>query len=124
MELVHAVQISYEMKAVGVVGAVRREGQQVLDDALKEANMIDPSVPIICQLAESKPAAALLRASEGAEFLAIGARGRGGFKGLALGHVGEQCANNAHCTVVIVRGEHNPLTRSRKASTAVKDVGA
>ena len=53
-------------------------------------------------------AAALLEAAEGAELLVVGSRGLGGFTGLLLGSVGQQCVHHAGCPVVIVRGAEPP----------------
>ena len=49
-------------------------------------------------------AAALLDAAEGADLLVVGSRGLGGFTGLLLGSVSQQCVQHARCPVVIVRG--------------------
>jgi nucleotide-binding universal stress UspA family protein len=45
----------------------------------------------------------LVVAAEGADLLVVGSRGLGGFRGLLLGSVSQQCAHHAPCPVVIVR---------------------
>ncbi|AVH55727.1 MULTISPECIES: universal stress protein [Streptomyces] len=54
-------------------------------------------------LVHGNPAEVLLNASEGAEVLVVGSRGRGGFVRALLGSVSQQCALHAKCPVVIVR---------------------
>jgi nucleotide-binding universal stress UspA family protein len=49
------------------------------------------------------PARALLDAAAGADLLVVGARGLGGFRGLLLGSVSQQCVHHAPCPVVVVR---------------------
>lgn len=53
----------------------------------------------VCDL----PAAALLRESEKADLLVVGARGLGGFRSLLLGSVSEQCLHHAACPVAVIR---------------------
>ncbi len=53
----------------------------------------------ICDL----PARALLEASSGADLLVVGARGYGGFRGLLLGSVSQQCAHHTTIPMAIVR---------------------
>jgi nucleotide-binding universal stress UspA family protein len=48
----------------------------------------------------------LIEESERAELLVVGSRGRGGFTGLLLGSVSQQCANHARCPIVIVHPEN------------------
>lgn len=52
----------------------------------------------------SPPAKALLDAAPGADLLVVGARGGGGFRGLLLGSVSEQCLHHATGPLAIVHG--------------------
>jgi nucleotide-binding universal stress UspA family protein len=45
-------------------------------------------------------------AADGAELLVVGSRGHRGLAEALLGSVGQYCANNASCPVVITRGKH------------------
>ena len=47
--------------------------------------------------------AALVDAAKEADLLVVGSRGGGGFSGLLLGSVSQQCAHHAPCPIVIVR---------------------
>jgi nucleotide-binding universal stress UspA family protein len=49
------------------------------------------------------PATALLEAAQDADLLVVGARGLGGFRGLMLGSVSQQCLHRASVPVAIVR---------------------
>ena len=55
------------------------------------------------RLVESDPSEVLIRASEGADLLVVGHRGRGGFARAMLGAVSRRCAQHASRPVVVVR---------------------
>ncbi|TVR36831.1 MAG: universal stress protein [Nitriliruptor sp.] len=62
---------------------------------------IDAEVELLALPGEA--AEALIDMSSHADLLVVGSRGRGGFKGLLLGSVSQQCLQHARCPVVIVR---------------------
>jgi nucleotide-binding universal stress UspA family protein len=60
------------------------------------------SVQIKSRVVEGPPALALIDASEHAAALVTGSRGHGGFLGLLLGSVSQQCVTHAHCPAVVI----------------------
>ncbi|MGV9911054.1 universal stress protein [Streptomyces tendae] len=56
-------------------------------------------------IVEGDPSETLIRASQGAELLVVGRRGRGAFARAMLGSVSQRCAQHAACPVVVVRQE-------------------
>lgn len=61
--------------------------------------------PLVDGPGATRAAEGLLEAARGAELLVVGARGRGGFRGLLLGSVGQRCIEGASVPVVVVRGD-------------------
>ncbi len=80
------------------------EARQVLDEAVDEVLSGDQRPPTVERLVlEGAAVEQLVKHSDGADRLVVGHRGRGGFAGLLLGSVAQQCAAHADCPVVIVR---------------------
>jgi nucleotide-binding universal stress UspA family protein len=73
--------------------------KRVVGEALGDATDVDVERVV----AEGAPTAILVEEAESAELLVVGSRGLGGFRGLLLGSVSQQCAHHAPCPVVIVR---------------------
>ncbi|WP_318216781.1 universal stress protein [Streptomyces sp. SCL15-6] len=63
-----------------------------------------PDISVRRELVRGKARDVLLEASEAAQLLVVGARGRGGVAGLVLGSVSQAVMTHAHCPVVTVRG--------------------
>jgi nucleotide-binding universal stress UspA family protein len=72
----------------------------VTDEALAAARRRPPDVNLVA--VEQPPPVALLNQAKDANLLVVGARGLGGFKGLLLGSVSQQCIHHAPCAVVVV----------------------
>jgi len=82
--------------------AAEETAQAVVDEVVGP----DPDVEVRLAVVEGAPAACLIEAADGADLLVVGSRGRGGFTGLLLGSVSQQCAHHARCPLVIVPSPH------------------
>jgi nucleotide-binding universal stress UspA family protein len=73
-----------------------------IEELTKLAADLDyPDVDVVVEI--GTPSALLLAASDTAELLVLGSRGRGGFTSLLLGSVGSQVAAHANCPVIVMR---------------------
>jgi nucleotide-binding universal stress UspA family protein len=77
---------------------VQRMLQKEIDDVVGGADVV-----VEQETSYTSPALALVEAARGADLLVVGSRGRGGFAGLLLGSVSQQCAHHAPCPLVVVR---------------------
>jgi nucleotide-binding universal stress UspA family protein len=85
------------------MGALQRGAEALLDAAVSEVVGLNAGIELEQAAVEGTAAQILVEAAEGADLLVVGSRGRGGFAGLLLGSVSQQCAHHAPCPVVIVR---------------------
>ena len=82
---------------------LERRAQEVVDAAVAEAVGTANGTTVEAVAVEGIAAERLVKESAEADMLVVGSRGRGGFSGLLLGSVGQQCVHHAACPVVIVR---------------------
>jgi nucleotide-binding universal stress UspA family protein len=89
-------------------GMVEGQARRVVDDALARAGDAVAGLEVERVVAEGPPAQTLIEAARGADLLVVGSRGRGGFLGLLLGSVSQQCAHHPPCPVVILPPPEEP----------------
>jgi nucleotide-binding universal stress UspA family protein len=80
----------------------RRAAEEVLERATIDIAISEPDLVIEREVIEGPPGEVLVDEAAGADLLVVGSRGHGGFVGLLLGSVSQQCAHHALCPVVIV----------------------
>ncbi|HWB22876.1 MAG TPA: universal stress protein [Gaiellaceae bacterium] len=78
--------------------------QQALDEALAEVDVEASGVKATTVVTQGQAADVLCAEAKGADLLVVGSRGLGGFRGLMLGSVSQQCAHHAPCALAIVPG--------------------
>lgn len=87
-------------------GDMRRfidESSGALIDARDALNEKHPDLTVRWTLFDGQPAEVLVRASDTADVLVIGSRGRGGFAGLLLGSTSQSVLPYAKCPTMVVR---------------------
>ena len=82
---------------------VRQGAKRLLNRVLDAARTGPISGKVELLAIPDDPAKTLIDFSRDADMVVVGSRGRGGFKGLLLGSVSQQCLHHAHCPVVVVR---------------------
>ena len=76
-----------------------------LDETITEVVGDASGLTLTRKSVEGMAAQVLVEEAEGADLLVVGSRGHGGFAGLLLGSVSQQCAQHASCPVVIIRDQ-------------------
>ncbi len=92
---------------------LERAAEAGLDRALVALGGDLAAVEIERRVRRGAAAAVLLEEAAGAALLVVGSRGHGGFAGLLLGSVSQQCVAHAPCPVIVVHGPRELEQRSR-----------
>ena len=88
----------------GDINELHAAAEAALEASVREA-LPDSDVEIELRTIQGAPAGVLVDESRDADLLVVGSRGHGGFVGLLLGSVSQQCAHHAECPVVIVHAQ-------------------
>src|SRR5690606_26469128 len=88
--------------------------------ALEHALGAEAAASVVRKPVCDVPAQGLLEAAKGADLLVVGARGLGGFRGLLLGSVSQQCLQHAPGPIAVVRSSED----ADDASGATRDAAS
>jgi nucleotide-binding universal stress UspA family protein len=96
--------------------------QQAAEELLEQATAgLDPDgLEIESRAVAGSAPEVLTSAADEGDVLVVGSRGHGGFAGLLLGSVSQQCAHHARCPVVIVHAPTPAATRPELGEAAPK----
>jgi nucleotide-binding universal stress UspA family protein len=85
--------------------AAQERAERMVRDVLRAVRTAEEGDPDVTEevVAGARPAEILIERSQHACLLVVGSRGLGGFRGLLLGSVSQQCVHHAGCPVVVVR---------------------
>ena len=99
------VYFGYGLTSAAVLDpqSLRAAANENLDKALDDVAGGVKDVSIERKAVEGLAAQVLVDEANDADLLVVGSRGHGGFTGLLLGSVSQQCAHHAPCPIVIVR---------------------
>jgi nucleotide-binding universal stress UspA family protein len=96
------------------VGACEEPGHALLVKAEAEATRVAPGIDIRTRLVPAAGTIALDDASQGADLVVVGSRGRSALAEDVLGSVSRHVVHHAGCPVVVIRRPHD--AEARRAS--------
>jgi nucleotide-binding universal stress UspA family protein len=96
-------------------------GRSIVREAVQDVRLADPTIGVESVVTMGHPERVLLEASESADMLVLGARGRGTVASALLGSVSAVVARESMCPVVVVRAfdERDELDEPRRVVVGV-----
>ncbi|MFJ2082152.1 universal stress protein [Micromonospora chokoriensis] len=91
------------------VPAPSEDAQKMLERTATELADRWPGLVVEVRQVAGGPGITMIEESRRADLVVVGSRGLGGFAGLLLGSVGSQVAAHAHCPVLVVRPDEQPI---------------
>ena len=85
------------------VDDLERYAEATLNECLEQLPAEERPAEVRTTTALGRPGDVLIEASDGADLLVVGCRGRGDIGAVLLGSVGMHCVHHAPCPVVVVR---------------------
>lgn len=84
---------------------LKSQHEKVLSEALKKAKRDKSNLKVSTMLSEGRPSDKIIEAADEGEFdfIVMGSRGTGGVKEIFLGSVSDRVADEAKCSVLIVK---------------------
>ena len=93
----------WEARASSSEARIASAAAALVDQTVAAVASDHPGLVVKGESVRRAPAAALIDASGAADLVVVGSRGHGGFAGLLLGSVGQQCIHHARSPVAVVR---------------------
>jgi nucleotide-binding universal stress UspA family protein len=100
------------------LGEYPKFAQKALDKTLESAGAATSGVSVTTVVRKGQAADVLCSEAHDADLLVVGSRGLGGFKGMLLGSVSQQCAHHAPCPVVIIPGDSEESEQAAAGAVA------
>ncbi|GAA3441658.1 universal stress protein [Planomonospora venezuelensis] len=87
------------------LGEIEAAWTRVLDEAVRSVEKSHPELEVVHQVVTGHPVQALIDASEAADLVVVGSRGRGALAGFVLGSVSHGVLHHSCCPVAVI-GSH------------------
>ncbi|MDH3296412.1 MAG: universal stress protein [Acidimicrobiia bacterium] len=103
--LCHAWSLPVTMGIEGPIfsmSEIEAGAKQLVEDMAESIRVDNDDITIETEVVYGHPGSTLIERSDGIDFLVVGSRGYGGFKGLLLGSVSTYIVHHTTCPVVVV----------------------